>query len=226
MADGSLGHLTRTCTSCKVAMPATLEFFPPHKPGKYGLHSWCIPCKKKIDTERRNRPDQKLRQQTWRDNNKAYVKAYNEEYRKDHPSTPYVAAWRLENLEHVRAYCRERNRRYRETDPAYLLKGRMSARISAMLSPFGGKRGSTTEQIVGYTKGELKRHIERQFTKGMSWDKMMKGMIEIDHIIPVSSFNITSYDDPLIKVCWGLANLRPMWSKDNRSKGKKLVTLL
>lgn len=79
-------------------------------------------------------------------------------------------------------------------------------------------------KILGYTPDELKAHLEKQFTKGMSWER--KSEIHVDHILPVSSFNITSIDHPDFHACYGLQNLRPMWAKDNMSKGKKILFLL
>lgn len=223
MADFSLSQLTKICTRCLRAKPATLECFSPHRMGKYGIHSLCRPCKKINDAERRARPDQKARQKAWRDANKDYVKRYNDAYRVEHKSTEYVARWRANNIERAREQEAARNRNRRQTDPAYLLKCRLSSRLKMMLQ---GKAGKTTEQILGYSSDQLRAHIERQFTKGMSWDRVMAREIEIDHILPVASFRIVSLDDPDMKVCWALANLRPMWTKENRSKGKKRLTLL
>lgn len=223
MADAILSQSTKACTRCAEMKPATLECFPPHRMGKYGVHSLCRPCKKMADAERRARPDQKARQKAWRDANKDYVKRYNDAYRVDHKSTDYVARWRASNIEHARKQEAERNRKRRRNDPVYLMKCRISSRLNAMLRD---KAGQSTEKILGYTSGQLRVHIERQFTKGMSWERVGAGEIEIDHIIPVSAFQIVSIDDPDMKVCWGLPNLRPMWTSENRSKGKKRLTLL
>lgn len=224
MAEKAVAHILRKCTRCLEDKPATAEFFHPHKMGKYGLHSLCRPCKKEDDAHRRNRPDQKARQQSWRDANREKVNAYNKQYRDEgYSSTEHVASWRAKNLEHARATCRERQRHRRATDIKYRLKGRMSARLHDMLK---GKAGKRSEDLLGYTMDELKQHIERQFTKGMSWDKVRRGVIEIDHIIPVREFNITSYDDPDFAMCWALSNLRPMWAKDNRSKNGKRTHLI
>lgn len=223
MADADIAQIRRVCTCCKQEKPATLEFYPPHKIGKYGLHSWCIPCKKRIDAERRIRPDQQARQQAWRDANKGKTKDYNLAYRQaGYSSTEDVAQWRVRNLDHARAKARAQQRKRME-DPAFVLKQRMSARLNVMLRDKGGRR---SEDLLGYSKEELRRHIERQFTKGMSWELLRKGEIEIDHIIPVRAFNITSFEDPDFKVCWGLSNLRPMWRHDNRSKNGKRLHLL
>lgn len=79
-------------------------------------------------------------------------------------------------------------------------------------------------KILGYTPDELKAHIEKQFTKGMSWKN--KGDWHIDHIVPVSSFKLTGIDDPNFHSCFGLHNLRPMWAKDNMAKSNKMLFLL
>ncbi|TSA54091.1 MAG: hypothetical protein D4R45_04465, partial [Planctomycetaceae bacterium] len=69
---------------------------------------------------------------------------------------------------------------------------------------------------------ELKIHLEKQFTKGMTWEKYMNGEIHIDHIIPKSIFNITGLNSKGFKKAWALENLRPMWAKDNMKKYNKL----
>lgn len=224
MADLAVAHPLRRCTRCGEEKIATLDYFPPHRAGKFGLNPRCIPCKKLDDAERRARPDQKERQQKWRDANKAKVRAYNQQYREQgYSSTEHVAQWRERNLEHARAYVREAQRRRRREDPAFLLKARVSARLNQMLMGKGSRR---SEDLLGYTMEQLRQHIERQFTKGMSWDKVRRGLIEIDHIIPVKAFNITSVEDPDFKVCWALANLRPLWAEQNRSKNGRRTHLL
>lgn len=79
----------------------------------------------------------------------------------------------------------------------------------------------SSEKLFGFTRDELVKHIEGQFTNGMSWEAFMRGEIHIDHKRPVSSFNITSVDDPDFKACWCLDNLQPLWAKDNYLKGAK-----
>lgn len=78
--------------------------------------------------------------------------------------------------------------------------------------------------ILGYTRDELVAHLERQFTKGMSWNNM--GEWHIDHIVPLSSFSIETPDSPDFARAWALTNLRPMWGIANMSKGGKVLTLL
>lgn len=83
---------------------------------------------------------------------------------------------------------------------------------------------SKVEILLGYSISDLRVHIERQFTKGMNWNKLMKGEIHIDHIIPKAVFDLSDYDQ--WRVCWDLPNLRPMWAKDNLKKRDKVLNLL
>lgn len=217
----------RTCKRCRRSLPATLEVFPPHKMGKFGLYTHCRPCKKLEDAERRARPDQQARQQAWRDRNKDRVKQYNEQYREaGYTSTEDVRRWRQENLAVARKADREKQARYRRTKTWHALKNRIGNRMRVMLAGCGGKAQARTEDLLGYTLAELQDHIERQFTKGMDWEAFHRGEIHIDHIVPVAAFKPTSAKCPEFKACWALANLRPMWAKDNIRKGAKRELLL
>jgi hypothetical protein len=79
-----------------------------------------------------------------------------------------------------------------------------------------GKQGRKWESLVGYTCAELRDHLARQFTKGMSWANY--GEWHVDHILPKAMFNFDSPDDPDFRVCWALPNLRPLWGSDNLEK--------
>jgi hypothetical protein len=87
-----------------------------------------------------------------------------------------------------------------------------------------GKNGRSWEALVGYTATDLMRHIERQFLPGMSWDNM--SAIHIDHIVPLSSFNFSTPDDPDFKAAWALSNLRPLFADENLRKHAKRTHLL
>lgn len=216
----------RLCKGCNQSLPATLENFPPHKMGKYGLFTHCRPCKKDADAKRRSRPDQKARQQAWRDANKEKIKAHNESYRAaGYKSTDHVAAWVDANPERAKALV-ERTIATRRQKPWYVLKTRISARLRSVLAGAGGKANQTTENILGYSARELASHIERQFTKGMTWEKLLSGEIHIDHIIPVSSFKAESISSQEFKACWALSNLRPMWAADNLAKSDAIIHLI
>ena len=57
----------------------------------------------------------------------------------------------------------------------------------------GIKESKSWETLVNYSLEDLKLHLEKQFTNGMSWENY--GEWHIDHILPISSFNIQDYND-------------------------------
>jgi hypothetical protein len=85
----------------------------------------------------------------------------------------------------------------------------------------GLKNGMSWEKLVGYTVVDLKEHLEKQFTEGMTWDNY--GEWHIDHKKPVDLFNITSVECEDFKECWCLMNLQPLWAIDNLVKGTKYI---
>ena len=213
---------TKICRGCGEVKPATKEHFGPHKLGRYGLASRCRTCEKGRLAALRADPAQKERQRKWRQDNAAAAREYAKSYRADgYRSTADVARWRRENLDAARKREREYMRQKRAMDPTFRMLGRVRARLSSMAK---GRASRRTEELLGYTMAQLKEHIERQFQPGMGWHNM--GEWEIDHILPVASFTITSFDDPEFKACWGLANLQPLWRDQNRRKNAKVLTLL
>lgn len=80
------------------------------------------------------------------------------------------------------------------------------------------------EKLLGYSIADLRDHIERQFTGRMNWKSFMAGDIHIDHIIPQSHFDMSNDDE--WRSCWSLANLRPLWAKDNLKKSNRIEFIL
>lgn len=78
------------------------------------------------------------------------------------------------------------------------------------------------ESVLGYTTEQLREHLDKLFTNGMTWDKFMRGEIHIDHKIPIAVFHFSSIDDIDFKKCWALENLQPLWAKENIRKKDKL----
>lgn len=97
----------------------------------------------------------------------------------------------------------------------------LSNKISNMIrySLNGVKNNNHWENLVDWTLEDLKENFEKKFQRGMSWKN--HGQWHIDHIKPISSFNITDYNCSEFKECWSLDNLQPLWAKDNQKKGSK-----
>ncbi|MFH1760780.1 MAG: hypothetical protein ABIA63_06730 [bacterium] len=105
-----------------------------------------------------------------------------------------------------------------KTDPMFKLNRLMSSGIRQSLK--NGKICNTWTTLVPYTPKQLKKHFEKQFQIGMSWEN--QGKWHIDHRIPLSVFNFTKSSHIDFKRAWSLKNLQPMWAKDNIKKSNKL----
>jgi len=73
---------------------------------------------------------------------------------------------------------------------------------------------------LGCTISELKEHLEKQFKEGMSWINWSMNGWHIDHIIPLSSFDLTDRKQ-FLEAC-NYTNLQPLWSIDNIKKSNHI----
>jgi hypothetical protein len=68
---------------------------------------------------------------------------------------------------------------------------------------------------------QLKFHRDsRNKHEYMTWENWSKYGWHIDHIKPLSSFNLTDYEQ--LKMACHYTNLQPMWAKDNLIKSNKV----
>lgn len=115
---------------------------------------------------------------------------------------------------------REYWRRHWE-NPKARISGAVRAAIRSEIRR-GSKRRPTFD-LLGYTPAQLMAHLESHFTPGMSWDNFGRGGWHIDHMVPLSAFNYESPEHIDFQRAWALSNLRPLWERDNLSKGAKLA---
>lgn len=72
---------------------------------------------------------------------------------------------------------------------------------------------------LGCTLSEVRAHLESKFLPGMNWDNhALKGW-HIDHIYPLSKFDLTNEEQ--FKQACHYTNLQPLWAKVNQSKSAK-----
>lgn len=82
-------------------------------------------------------------------------------------------------------------------------------------------KSAHTLDLLGCSVEELKIHLESQFKQGMTWQNWSLNGWHIDHIRPISSFDLS---DPIQQQqCFHYTNLQPLWAKDNLSKGDKII---
>ena len=121
----------------------------------------------------------------------------------------HANAWRRRNLETVRQYVNQR----RASNPSVRFTDSMRAMLSRIVKGGGLKEGNSA-QLFGCDLEQLREHIQRQFTEGMTLANY--GEWHVDHIRPVASF-----DDPADPACWHYSNLQPMWAAENLAKSDR-----
>lgn len=177
----------KICTCCREFKPLA-EFKRRDKPMPWEPR--CNPCRLKTqrDSTRRHTAKPGVREKLRKKDALRY-------------QTPEFKKWAADRARRIGA------------TPEGRLRKRMTDALNRCLR--SGQKKSRTLAALGYDIEELRRHIERQFTKGMSWNRFLAGEIHIDHILPVSGFDIRQVGDQEFMACWALTNLRPMWAEDN-----------
>ena len=217
----------KLCYKCKVMKDESN--FNKKKASKDGLDSICRDCQKEYDNSRKEK-------------RKEYKKCYDEKYRELHreelkkKSNVYyhtVAKFNKSELtleqkqykSKIKKLWYDKNKQriakqkhdLRLNNPMFRLNESISANLYHALK--SSKLENHWEILVGYTLKQLKEHLESQFDENMTWDNYGEYW-EIDHIIPINTFNFISYEDKEFKICWSLINLRPLEKIANRSRPK------
>lgn len=206
---------------------------------------WCSKCKTFQEKNHfglnRSRPDGltywcKDCQLSYMEKTKEHRLCYHKKYYEDHKEYCIAKAieWQKENPEKRREYSKKTWKKWSSANPDKIreinrrkrssAKGKVNYNISRAIRKSlgnGNKRGHHWELLVGYTISQLKQHLEKKFTPGMTWENYGSHW-NIDHIIPISAFNFSSISDADFKRCWSLKNIQPLEAKVNFSKGGKL----
>ena len=135
----------------------------------------------------------------------------------------YGIIHRKENVEYYKNYRKEhaapKNKERYANDIQYKLGRRIRGRLWNLISR-EQKVGSAVHDL-GCTLEELKIHLENQFKEGMNWDNWKPDGWHIDHIKPLSKFDLT---DPVqFKEAVHYTNLQPLWWNENLEKSDKWV---
>lgn len=232
------------------ALRAGDKFFFSGKPCNRGhialryVKRGCVVCSE----EQRNRwsaenaEHHKKLQADWYKANKEHHYAYGQKWRRDNPDKArllhlrwkatnrdrYLALRKASrqkdaNKETARLYDRKRYHLKRKMDPAYRLHSKIRGEIHRYLKRNGtDKAGRQWEMLVGYTKDQLIQRLKATVPEGFTWQDYLDGKLHLDHIVPVTAFNVTSPDDIDFRRCWDLSNLQLLPVSDNCSKGAKL----
>jgi len=154
----------------------------------------------------------------YREKNKEFDLLRKSEYRKNNREkiNEYQRKYKAENLEQ---FLCKRNKwakdRY-HNDPLNNVKVKLTSRVRKIFQSMKIDKNINTAKLLGADYETIYKHIESQFTKEMSWDKLGKE-IHIDHIVPLASAKTI---EDLYRLC-NYKNLQPLWAEDNWRKGTK-----
>ena len=154
----------------------------------------------------------------WRKRNKDVVAEYQKQYLKENKDqkAAYMKQWRKKNKDALAEYSRKHSNEYqkerRKVDPTFALRGQIRTLTNQSILRRGYSKKSKTYDIIGCSFEEFFRHLESQFTEGMSWDVWDE--IQIDHRLPISA---ATTEEELLALSHH-RNLQPMWAEDNLAK--------
>ena len=236
----------KICTKCGIEKP--IDKFRKYKRGdRYQYRGDCKICEnkqKKITYKKHQKtnleyakkyrienPEKtKAAQKKWELENNEYRKTYHKERRIENPKkyTKQKKDWILRNKEKHdkwrKKYYPKYNKKRRSEDLNYRLAGNLRASLKSRLKHSKKSRYNKKNdfyELIGCSIEELKIHLEKSFTSGMTWDTYGFRGWQIDHIKSCASFDLTDLKQQ--RECFDWENLQPLWWYDNLSKGAKVA---
>jgi len=145
-----------------------------------------------------------------RDYHREYSKRYNQTEKRKAYRREWMRIWNKKNAKKI--YQQRRKRPYEQ------LASVIRARIYDVLKH--GYKSERTEKLIGITIKELKMYLEGQFKPGMTWENYGFYGWHVDHIRPLSSFDLTKAEEQ--RKAFHYTNLQPLWAKDNLHKHSRV----
>lgn len=147
--------------------------------------------------------------------NKKTINLYSKDYYKKHTNElrKYNKNYNKAHLQEKAIY--RKNRIANDTN--FKVASNIRSRISNACKD-NYKTGSSVRDL-GCSISEFKIYIEQKFQPGMSWENYGLYVWHLDHIIPLSSFDLSNREQ-FLKACH-YTNYQPLWAKDNLSKNNK-----
>jgi hypothetical protein len=131
----------------------------------------------------------------------------------------------FKSKEEYAKHYKKRRRELRAKEPIVKkIPDKIRTLIRNSLSMRAFRREDTkTEKILGCSIVDFIKYLESKFEPGMQWENYGNGYGKwnIDHIIPISKFNLTNEDE--ILKAFNYKNCQPMMSIENIKKGNKIV---
>lgn len=220
--------MEKLCPKCSKTLP--IEDFNKSSSSRTSRYYYCQGCqnklykiyysknkKKKHEYYLKNRKSILKKQGERRILNNDSLREYNHKYylcnKERHISInkKYYETHKNEIRKYKNKWKRERYKKNIEFRLGEILRARLLAAIRNK-----SKMGSSVRDL-GCSIDDFKNYIQKKFLDGMSWGN--HGEWEIDHIRPLSKFNLTKRKE-FLKACH-FSNMQPLWKVDNQKKGNR-----
>jgi hypothetical protein len=163
---------------------------------------------RKHESKPETKERKKKNYESWYEQNKEHRKQYLKEYRE-------------KNVDKIRKIKRDYEKTRKANDPLYKLINNFRTAIYQVLKENNVKKNGHYFDILKYSPDDLINHLESNFTDKMNWDNY--GEWHVDHILPISSFDIKEIGDSEFMKCWELKNLQPLWGDENIRKSNRIL---
>ena len=127
------------------------------------------------------------------------------------------ASYRRRRIQ-INARAEEIRKNKMREDAQFRIKRLTKNRISQALR--WDYQSGTAIDALGCSIVNFKRHITSKFKRGMCWKNRGHSGWHIDHIIPLSAFDLTNRKQ--FKAAFNYKNTQPLWAKENARKGAKI----
>jgi len=219
----------KICTRCKENKPLTK--FCKNKNTKDGRLTQCKDCEKIYRKEnadklrahkkkyKENNADKiKAQKKIYRENNADKIRARNKIYRENNIDKERAQYKIYSQRPEVKDRNNKRLKQRRRTDVNFRLTGNLRCRLRNALNR--NQKSASTLALLGCSVEQLKRHLEKQFVEGMSWNNIGT-VFHIDHMIPCSLFDLSDAEQQ--RRCFHFTNLQPLFASENMTKGNKNI---
>jgi hypothetical protein len=159
-----------------------------------------------------------LMQNDWRDitdlklRKKMRLRAKDKRYRDKNKEK--IKKYQQDNNQKLRSYMKEYRKERYGKDIQFRISTILRSRLGKSIKD-DFKIGSAIKDL-GCSITELKSYLESKFLSGMTWHNYGLDGWHIDHIKPLSAFNLSDRKQ-ILEACH-YTNLQPLWAKDNLSK--------